>query len=318
MNIYVQDGYERFACLAGDCRHTCCQIWDILIDSDTAAAYQAKEGPLGEKLRESMYQRESETYFELNQQGFCHFLRQDGLCDLVVQHGDGMLCRLCREFPRFSASFSGRREMRLSISCEAAGRLLLSRTEKARWVLKEGEETQDDLTPREKGFISWRQGLYDVIQYRELPLAMRLSIITPPDKQDRLMDHLPLLCGQNHLLPQWTELLRDLQSAPETWQEAELPQWLDIPLEQFAFYVFTRSLYPVRTVAKRNAQLRHCLLMIQLMRALCARHTARYGEMDMEQLIEYARLYSIEMEHSYVNANMVRDALEQDELAATV
>ncbi len=51
----IPDGFNDFHC-KGRClpRHTCCQVWIIDIDEDTAAYYQHLEGPLGEKLRASM------------------------------------------------------------------------------------------------------------------------------------------------------------------------------------------------------------------------------------------------------------------------
>ena len=51
MLVRVPDYFDQFACLAGDCPHSCCIGWEVVIDEDTARRYRAEPGPLGEKLR---------------------------------------------------------------------------------------------------------------------------------------------------------------------------------------------------------------------------------------------------------------------------
>ena len=36
MLLRVPDYFEQFRCLAGDCPHTCCAKWEVVIDEDTA------------------------------------------------------------------------------------------------------------------------------------------------------------------------------------------------------------------------------------------------------------------------------------------
>lgn len=54
MLVRVPDYFDQFACLAGDCPHSCCIGWEVVIDEDTARRYRAEPGPLGEKLRAAM------------------------------------------------------------------------------------------------------------------------------------------------------------------------------------------------------------------------------------------------------------------------
>ena len=51
MLLRVPDYFEQFRCLAGDCPHTCCAKWEVVIDEDTARRYAAEPGPFGERLR---------------------------------------------------------------------------------------------------------------------------------------------------------------------------------------------------------------------------------------------------------------------------
>ena len=47
MRIREPDYYGAFRCLAGACPHTCCAGWEVVVDPETAARYQALPGALG-------------------------------------------------------------------------------------------------------------------------------------------------------------------------------------------------------------------------------------------------------------------------------
>ena len=80
----IPEDFNEFRCKAGACRHTCCQKWEIDIDSDTAAYYRSLPGPLGERLRAAIEENEEGCCFRLNPEGYCFFLRRDGLCEIVT------------------------------------------------------------------------------------------------------------------------------------------------------------------------------------------------------------------------------------------
>lgn len=97
----IPDGFNDFHCKGGSCKHTCCQVWIIDIDDDTADYYQHLEGPLGDKLRASMERSDEGWHFKLNEKGFCPLLEPDGLCRVVKELGDDALCDICAVHPRF-------------------------------------------------------------------------------------------------------------------------------------------------------------------------------------------------------------------------
>lgn len=97
----ISDGFNDFHCKGGACKHTCCQVWIIDIDDDTADYYQHLEGPLGDKLRASMEKSDEGWHFKLNDKGFCPLLDPDGLCRVVKELGDDALCDICAVHPRF-------------------------------------------------------------------------------------------------------------------------------------------------------------------------------------------------------------------------
>lgn len=97
----IPDGFNDFVCKAGNCRHTCCQTWEIDIDDDTAAYYLSLKGDLGKRLKKAIGKNEDGCYFKLNREGFCHFLRKDGLCEIILELGEDKLCDICTVHPRF-------------------------------------------------------------------------------------------------------------------------------------------------------------------------------------------------------------------------
>ena len=46
--------YDRFRCLAGECPDSCCHLWQVDIDPDTAKRYRQLPGALGQLLRDSL------------------------------------------------------------------------------------------------------------------------------------------------------------------------------------------------------------------------------------------------------------------------
>lgn len=94
--------FPRFFCKADQCRHTCCQKWEIDIDDETLKKYKNTEGPLGQELKEWITKgEEGLPCFRFNEKGYCHFLNEKGLCRLILEKGPQYLCQICRDHPRF-------------------------------------------------------------------------------------------------------------------------------------------------------------------------------------------------------------------------
>ena len=135
--------YSKFYCIASRCVHSCCRGWEIDVDSDTADYYNEIEGELGRKLRDNLVYDSDEYHFRLTQDERCPFLKQDGLCEVILNLGEEALCDICALHPRFfftserilvsdeangpadtfdqEIEFGG-----LGLSCEEVTRLLLS------------------------------------------------------------------------------------------------------------------------------------------------------------------------------------------------
>jgi len=304
MRVYAPRGYEQFRCLMGDCRHSCCWGWEIDIDASSLEKYLSLPGQLGDRLRENIDTAGETPCFHLDEEEKCPFLRHDGLCDLILSGGEGMLCQICADHPRFRNFYAERIEIGLGLCCEGAGKLLLSQQEKASiFLLEDGEE---NLKEEEEEFLLWREKLIEILQDRSIPISDRILAMLNGEKPDDLSDYLPLLLQLEYMEDAWPHLLRLLQERPERWKGKDLPSWLEIPMEQLLFYLFYRHLSPALDDGLYEERLRFCLLMYQLICALCALQ----GEMDLSGLVEFARLYSAEMEYSDENIGAVLSALQ--------
>ena len=97
----IPEGFNDFSCKGGACRHTCCQVWEIDIDEDTAAYYSQLPGKLGDDLRRAMVREKDGTWhFRLNPEGYCYLLDPDGLCRVIKEQGEDALCDICTVHPR--------------------------------------------------------------------------------------------------------------------------------------------------------------------------------------------------------------------------
>ncbi|MBQ1906977.1 MAG: flagellin lysine-N-methylase [Firmicutes bacterium] len=125
LTLVAPSYYRQFKCIAQRCRHSCCRGWEIDIDPVSLERFKAlgvsgiSEGP-------------DTPHFVLTEGGDCPHLRSDGLCELIIRHGEGVLCDICRDHPRFRSFWTGRVEIGLGLSCEEAARMILGQVEPMR------------------------------------------------------------------------------------------------------------------------------------------------------------------------------------------
>ena len=120
MKVIVPDYYKDFQCIADRCRHTCCIGWEIDIDEDSLERFE-RDADIAAHIEHS-----DVAHFRLLDGERCPFLNQDNLCDLILKHGEGILCQICRDHPRFRNFWADRVEMGLGLVCEEAARLILT------------------------------------------------------------------------------------------------------------------------------------------------------------------------------------------------
>ena len=127
MKLIFPKYYPEFRCIADKCRHSCCIGWEIDIDPATREKYRYVSGKFGQRLNGAIQVGEVSS-FRLGEGERCPMLNANGLCDLITELGEGMLCQICADHPRFRSYFSDRTELGLGLCCEEAARLVLTQT----------------------------------------------------------------------------------------------------------------------------------------------------------------------------------------------
>ena len=90
------DYYDNFVCIADKCPETCCAGWQIEIDKDALKRYRDKKIETVDFKHECFYQDKEKR---------CKNLNEKGLCNLILEHGEDILCNTCRLFPRHSSQW---------------------------------------------------------------------------------------------------------------------------------------------------------------------------------------------------------------------
>lgn len=118
--------YPQFTCLASDCPDTCCKGWIIEVDPDTRKRWQ-KAGISDSYLAvTSMRSKETHYQIQMNDHLHCPLLTSDGLCSLVLTHGDSMIPRICQDYPRQETALGTILQKTLSVRCAPVLDLLWS------------------------------------------------------------------------------------------------------------------------------------------------------------------------------------------------
>lgn len=127
MKHYYPTYYREFRCIAAACPDSCCQGWDVVIDSETESFYNSVQGEFGIKLREAIYtDPDGDRVFHLAAEKKCPFWGDDHLCDIFRELGEEHLCDTCAQFPRITMDYTTFTEHTLALACPEAARLILS------------------------------------------------------------------------------------------------------------------------------------------------------------------------------------------------
>ena len=177
MILRAPDFLRRFRCSASACSDTCCVGWEIGVDERTQAFYRKVDGPLGEKLRANVEEGRIRTL----DGGRCPFLDGRNLCEIQSALGEGALCAICREHPRFVNVYGDLEERGLGLCCEEAVRLLFETDDPLAFEAEEipGEGPDLDDGEREALFavIESREALFGLLARNDVPLDERLKAI---------------------------------------------------------------------------------------------------------------------------------------------
>jgi len=115
--------FSQFKCLADKCPDTCCTGWEIDVDEDSLNRFKEATGELKDKLNKAIDYKKG--IIKYTKEGVCALLREDGLCSLVCDYGEDILCEICHTYPRHVEEYDGVREWSLALSCPEVVRMVL-------------------------------------------------------------------------------------------------------------------------------------------------------------------------------------------------
>ena len=170
--------YSDFKCIADKCRHSCCVGWEIDVDERSLARYRALPAEQGSEILQSIEKNEDGAHFRLCADERCPHLNEKGLCRIICALGEGYLCDICREHPRFYNEVGGVWEGGLGLACEEAARLVLSAGNYDEFVMI--EDGNGEFTPETVGefnAFAYRAALYADLKTGHAPFALRLGEI---------------------------------------------------------------------------------------------------------------------------------------------
>ncbi len=299
MLLFAPQGYEDFSCLVGLCRHTCCAHWEIDVDEASLARYEAVPGPFGETLRRCLAFEDGTAHFVLDQHERCPLLRPDGLCELICRQGQGALCQVCADHPRYRSFFSTRTEIGLGLCCEAAARLALSRHEPfALQVLSGQEETE--MAEEEIALLLFRAELMGTLQARETPILSRMKAIAARCgaswPQDGAAGWAEFLLSLEQMDADWTRRLHRLRETAPRLDAMRLAPWA-VPLEQLMAHLMYRHLPEALEDGDPAGHALVCCALWQTVALLFLTEK----EQTLDSLCEVVRLCSAEIEYDQDN-----------------
>ena len=193
MKIYVPSYYNKFKCIADKCTDNCCIGWGIDIDSESFDRYKA----LGEEAREELMKTigfGETVFFKCDKNGRCANLDERGLCRIISNLGEGYLCQICRDHPRYFNMVGDRCEGGVGIACEVACDLVLSMDSMPETLEIESPDEAENFSEVSPLARSARNYIFDLLFSCEDANNPYGSVISVAETLDDLL--FDALCGE--------------------------------------------------------------------------------------------------------------------------
>ncbi len=284
MRIVFPTYYADFACIATQCRHSCCIGWEIDIDSKTAKYYKKVKGDFGKRLKENI----KNNSFILDKNERCPFLNKDNLCDIIMTLGEDALCQICADHPRFKNFFENRTEIGLGLCCEEAARIILSYPEKMSLI---GIENDND------EFLKLRQTIFDILQDRDFSVDERIENLCDFfDISIPNIDFSQLYLSLERLDNHWGELLINSKDIVDFKPQNEVLK------EQLIIYFIYRHLAGGLYDGKIKERIAFSIISLNMI--------LKIASLENEDIFDIARMYSSEIEYSDENLDIILENLK--------
>ena len=287
MKLYAPKYYKSFKCIADRCEHSCCIGWEICVDGETLEKYESLDGGYGDAIKKSV-SYDGEPHFKLCGDERCPHLDDQGLCKIILNLGEGYLCDICREHPRFY-NYTDVAEVGLGMSCPEAARIILSSSDYA--AMEGVGEVLADGEIEFNGRIM-RAEIYAILGDSSLCYSERLA---------KMYDGYGILLGDDE---SWLKKLSNLEYLDESHRNLFMkyssllrPSGVDQYLERFLAYLIYRHCTEAFDAEDFALRLSFCLFCERLAASLISLEGA-------SSLCEVAKLTSIiseELEYSEEN-----------------
>ncbi len=303
MKTIIPNYYDNFKCIAGKCRHNCCIGWEIDIDEDALEMYESFKGKFSKQLKDGIDYNDNYACFKLDGKGRCAFLNNDNLCDIILNLGEDHLCQICADHPRFRNFYRNVTEIGLGLCCEEAGRIILGQDEDFELKFNTNKEK---LTDEEEVFFDYKYSILHNLQKKELSLNDRISVLLrdndiEPSATD-FSKWIDFYLSLERLDEAWTNLLCDMKKTD--FEDVNLSDKFDKVFEKMLLYFIYRHLEDIDEYMVHFA-----VFCVYFISQICRYHIKKYGNLQFEDIVEYARMYSCEIEYSDENITKIYNKL---------
>ncbi len=292
MTIITPNYYTNFKCIADKCKHNCCIGWEIEIDDVTLNKYKNLQGDFAAKLKSNI-ELDATPHFKLGKNERCLFLNNKGLCDIITNLGEDMLCQICTDHPRFRNFYGEYEEIGLGLCCEAAAEIILTQKEKTSLNLP----TEALQLP----IVKFRENLFDILQDQEFSI------------DERIDNMLCLVDGQLPTDTDWYQVFSGLEKMDNAWDKYLLriknginsptvDNSLDTAYERLVVYLIFRHFLDGQYDDMFKERVLFTALIYKVIKSMNMSNT-------LDELIEIARIYSCEIEYSDENINTLLENL---------
>ena len=263
--------------------------------------YDNIKGYFKKQLDEGINRDNENACFKLDGKGRCAFLNENNLCDIILNCGEPSLCQICTDHPRFRNYYSDRVEIGLGLCCEEAGRLILSQTNV--FTLKEisDDGSDDGITNEEKDFFNFREEIFNKINADESKSILEFCNCEIP--YIPVEEWADMFLSLERLDEHWTILLNDLKSTDI--ENVSIPEEFHNCFKNLLTYFIYRHLNELST----EKDLKFIYLSSEMIKNLCKMHIIKYGNLTFEDLVDYSRMYSAEIEYSDENIHKLTEML---------
>lgn len=167
METILPTYFKDFKCIADKCTFSCCVGWNIKVENELVPQYKKMNIKLC-----------SDNCMKMKNDGRCYMLDEQGLCNIIKEHGEELLSYTCQKYPRFARVSNGFAEIALANSCPAVLQILMdTKTPLSYYVEDDFDQVviaSETLAPAASLIKDF---LIDILQFNKYPLWTRVFIM---------------------------------------------------------------------------------------------------------------------------------------------